>query len=184
MNAAARRLEPIAARNSPKLGFLRWQCRVRQLIARNRAGRPDDGIMPLVTLQGQTMPMGSIITILSKRPEHSKTPELQHLARQTHDPAKRREKALQLLCETYYQRADEFSDVLTATFEADSAGAKAIEAAGECVLNFEAYGQHFELACSVSRLAPDHWQHQATWWHNFLFKPEFAGRDHRARLHA
>lgn len=151
--------------------FLRWQCRVRQIAMRENMGRPDDAITPALTLPGETKPTGHIITVLSKAPPYSKTPELQHLFRRTHDPAQRREKAIQFFSETYYQKAREFSDILTATFPPGSPGAAAISAAGNCTLAFEAYGQRYDLLCKVWTLDKTDPLYQATWWHNMLFNP-------------
>lgn len=160
------------ATDSPlKAAFLRWQCRVRHLSMRDNHGRPDGGITPALTLPGETEPMGHIITVLNKAPLFSKTPELKHMVMRTNDPAQRRDKALQLLSETYYQKWKEFSDVLTATFPPESQGAVDIEAAGGCTLTFEAYNQRFDLNCKVRRLGSAEPLYQATWWHNILFNP-------------
>jgi hypothetical protein len=154
-----------------KRGFLRWQCRVRQLMMREERGRPVPGIMPSVTLEGETQPLGHIITVLSKLERHSKTPELRHIAQRTHDPAQRREAALTLLGEFHYQKPEEFSDLLTATFPPGSPGAARIRASGTCVLGFDAYRQRFELRARVWQLTPRHAAWAATWWHNLLFNP-------------
>ena len=152
--------------------FLKWQCHVRQIAMREREGRPDDAVMPALTLHGENAPMGHIITVMSKLPVHSKTPELKHMAKRTHDPAQRREKALQFFSETYYQKGREFSDVLTATFPGDSPGAAKIRSAGHVTLTFEAYNQRFDLACKVWKLAKRNPLWEATWWHNHLFNPD------------
>lgn len=151
--------------------FLRWQCRVRQMAMRELRGRPGDAVTPALTLPGQAEPMGHVITVLNKAPAHSKTPELMHMVKRTQDPAQRREKALEYFSETYFQKAQEFSDILTATFPPGSPGAAAIREAGACRLDFEAYAQRFSLECRVWRLAPKHPLHEATWWHNLLFNP-------------
>jgi len=151
--------------------FFRWQCRVRQIAMRENEGKPTDGMMPAVTLANSVEPLGHIITIITKTSAYSKTPEMQHLARQTKDPAQRREKALQLLSETYYQKAAEFSDVLTASFPPGSPGAKNIIEAEVCGLVFEAFGQRYDLHCRVGELDRTSELFQATWWHNNLFNP-------------
>lgn len=157
-----------------RMGFLRWQCRVRQIAMRESEGRPDGGIMPDVVLPGEVEPMGAIITVMNKAPAYSVTPELQHMAARTNDPAQRRQQAIEFLSASYYQKAAEFSDILTATFAPGSAGAEKIHAAGRCTLIFEAYGQRFELDCKVWRLAPNNLLHQATIAHNMLFNPMLA----------
>lgn len=151
--------------------FLRWQCRVRQMSMRDNEGRPDEAIMPDVFLEGQDDAMGAVITVMNKAPGYSVTAELQHMAAKTNDPAQRRENALRFLSAAYYQKADEFSDILTATFPPGSPGAAQIHEAGHCRLVFEAYAQKFDLQCKVWRLAPHNLLHQATMAHNILFNP-------------
>ena len=152
--------------------FLGWQCRVRQMNMRDHLGRPDDSVMPAVTLAGETEPMGHIVTVFSKWGAHSKVPELKHMVKQTYDPAQRREKALTYFSSTYYQKGREFSDTLSATFLPDSAGAAKLIDAGACSLKFEAYSQQYNLECKVTRLSKNHPLYQSTWWHNLLFNPE------------
>lgn len=154
-----------------KFAFLKWQCRVRQIAARDNQGRPDDAITPAVYLDGSSEPLGHIITILNKKPDHSLTPELTHITRQTNDPAQRRDKALQFLSATYYQKHREFSDLLTATFPPKSPVAAQIRNAKTCKLVYDAYAQRFDLLCNVWRLAAHNPLFQATLAHNQLFNP-------------
>lgn len=154
-----------------KDAFLRWQCRVRQIAMRDNAGRPDDSFMPDIFLNGEEEVYGSVITLLNKAPAHSLTAEMKFMAEKTHDPAQRREQAMTFLSSTYYQKHREFSDILTATFQPDSAGAKEIRAAKSCVLKFAAYGQTFDLSCKVWRLAGHNPLFAATIAHNRLFNP-------------
>jgi hypothetical protein len=154
--------------------FMRWQCRVRQIMMREGRGRPDAAITPALTLPGDTEPMGHIVTVMSKAPQYSKTPEMRHMARKTNDPAQRREAALTFFSEYYYQRAAEFSDILAATFPPGSPGAARIREAGHATLTYHAYNQRFDLACRVWTLAPHNPLHQATYWHNLLFNPGLA----------
>lgn len=151
--------------------FVQWQCRVRQIAMRKNDGRPDDAIMPTVTLCGTDMPLGHIITVFCKAPAFSKTPELRHLAQRTCDQAERREKAIQYLSSTYYQRPREFSDTLTATFLPQSSAAAALSGADYCWLRFDAYGQRYDLHCNATSLPHGDPLYQATWWHNLLFNP-------------
>jgi hypothetical protein len=154
--------------------FLRWQCRVRQMMMRDEQGRPSAGIVPALTLPGATEPLGHIITVMSKSPQFSKTPEMRHMARKTNDPAQRREAALAFFSEYYYQKPAEFSDILTATFPAGSPGAAKIREAGRAVLTFDAYAQRFVLDCRVWKLAEHNPLYQSTYWHNLLFNPGLA----------
>jgi hypothetical protein len=165
------RLDPSREGRALRDRFLRWQCRVRQTSMRESMGRPDDGVIAALTLPGEDEPLGHVITVLSRQEAYSKLPELRHICRRTNDPAQRRTQALQLLSETYYQRHDEFSDVLTATFPPNSAGAARLESAGECRLAFEAYGHRFDLQCTLLRLRHSDPLRDATWVHNSIFNP-------------
>ena len=152
-------------------GFLRWQCRIRQMSMRDEQGRPGDGVMPAVTLAGESEPLGHIITVLNKMPGQAITPELRHMAQKTNDPAQIRESALRLFSETYYQKGETFTDMLTATFPSGSPGARQIREAERCTLTFEAYRQRYDLSCRVWSLAEKNPIFQATYWHNYLFNP-------------
>lgn len=151
--------------------FLRWQCRVRQMAMRDLDGRPDDGIMPAVFLPGTDRPLGHVITILNKSPGYSLVAELIHMAKKTNDPAQRRDQAIQFFSSAYFQKAGEFSDILTATFPPGSAGAAAMHEADHVRLVFDAFAQRFYLRCKVWRLAPHNPLHQSTIAHNQLFNP-------------
>ncbi len=173
--SAATQVVGDARQDSPlRDAFMRWQCRVRQIAMRENSGQPDDAITPAVFLPSSAEPLGHIITVLCKTPAYSKTPELHHIFKRTNEPAQRREMALRFFSETHYQKHREFSDMVTATFLPDSSMAEALIDAGSCRLVFDAYGQRFELGCSVTRLQPSHPSHQATKSHNLLFNPNFS----------
>ena len=156
-------------------GFLRWQCRIRQIAMRSHDGRPTSGMTPLVSSADRSTPIASVITVLCKRPEHSVTMELRHMARRTHDPAERRESALKFLAERYYQSSREFSDILTASFPPDSGTAAALLEHRKCRLAFEQFSQRFDVHCTVRRLSPNNPLREATFWHNLLFNPRLSG---------
>lgn len=160
-----------SANEALKRYFMQWQCRLRQIVMREREGKPDESIMPALLLDGQSEPMGHIITLICKSAPYSKVPELKHISRKTNDPADRRKTALTLFSETYYQKATEFSDILTSTFQPESEGAARIRRAGHVHLLFDAYQQQFSLPCKVWRLSQHNPLWQATYWHNLLFNP-------------
>ncbi len=157
---------------SERDSFMKWQCRVRQLAMRQRHGRPDEAVSPSVSLPGLGGTVGPIFTVLNRVPEHSMTPELDHITARTHDPAERLEQAVRFLSAGYYQRHREFSDILTATFQPGSATAARILAAEGCVvLNFNAYCQRYDISCRAYRLDRSDPLHRSTLAHNRLFNP-------------
>ena len=151
--------------------FLKWQCRVRQMAMRATGGRPDAAIRPAVVLPDGSAP-GRITTILLKRPAFSVTPEFRHMASRTHDPAERREAAVRFLSASHYQRAEEFSDELAATFAPGAAFVEAIIGSKCCRLVFDAFSQRFDLACSVRLHGAHDPFREAAFWHNRLFNSE------------
>ncbi len=158
--------------NPLKTEFIKWQCRVRQMAMRENNGMPDDGIMPLLFFDFLREPLGSIITIMHKLPQYSIIAELSYMAKKTFDPAQRRESATKLLAANYYQKHDQFSDNLTATFLPNSEGASKIVSEKSCILVFEAFSKRFEISCKVSQLFEKHYLYQSTIAHNQLFNPK------------
>ena len=149
--------------------FLLWQCRVRQEAMREHGGRPNDGMIPHVFIPGEEDALCRMITVLCRRDQFSVTPELAHIARSTSDPAQRLEKAVRFFSSAYFQRAGEFSDVITATFARGSSTSGLLLKAAVCRLVFDAFSQRFDLTCTVRRLTSDDSLHAATYWHNLLF---------------
>ena len=149
--------------------FLKWQCRVRQSAMRENAGQPDDGIMPMIKLKNSESPLGSIITLIHKRPQFSVTAEFTHMVKKTMDLAQRRDQAVRFLSSAYYQKYAEFSDILTATFEPHSIGANKIVQSGTCILMFDAFSQRYDIKCGVRRLNVDNLYYKSTIAHNSLF---------------
>ncbi len=174
MQSSTARLLGIADAHPLRDAFLRWQCRVRQMMMRDEMGRPGDAVMPSLTLAGAAAPMGHIITVLSKLPGYSVVPEMRHMVQRTQDPAAVRDAALKFLSAGHFQKAAEFSDILTATFPPGSDGAQTIRRAERCTLTFEAFSQRYDLACRVWKLTTKNPLWQATYWHNALFNPSLS----------
>jgi len=152
--------------------FVGWQCRIRADAMRRRAGQPSPGVRPRVLSAAGEELAPAVTTLLVRRENESFAPEFRHLARRTHDPRDRREAALALLAERYYQHARDFSDVLTATFAAGSKLAADLQRAARCVLAFDQDSQRYDLPCSVVLLGLDDPRRDETWWHNALFNPQ------------
>ena len=149
--------------------FLGWQCRLRQLSAREGDGRPTEGMRPELEVDGR--PLGRITVVLNRRPEHALLAELRFIVQRTQEPLERWEAAMRLFQGIYFQQPRLFTDELTALFAPDSALASATAARGACTLRFAQFAQRYELPCAGRLLSPDDPLHAATWWHNALFNP-------------
>ncbi len=151
--------------------FLGWQCRIRQHAVRQEGGRPSPGMRPRV-LNGAGALLAEAITVLIvPRDATEATNRFRHVARRTHDPAERFQKAIEHLSEAYFQRPREFADQMTGLFGPRSELAPTLLRSARCLLEFTQFSQSYRIPCAVAELSPDQpaWQH--TYWHNFLFNP-------------
>lgn len=149
--------------------FLRWQCRARQKAVRMDDGRPSLPMRPRPIVEQQAL--ARVTVLINKRAPYAMTPEFRHLVLRTQDPRSRHESGLQMLAADYYQRANEFSDCMTALFGPDSFLVDQIVRASVCALEFGQPRQYYLIPCSVENLSEHEPAFQATYWHNRLFNP-------------
>jgi len=151
--------------------FIAWQCRVRQLAARQNAGQPLPGMLPRVLDAAGNELSPGIVTLLARRAPAESTAAFRFAFQRTQDPRNRYASALEMLAGTYLQNPHDFSGVLTALFAPGSRLATRLVAQGTCILEFAAFEQGIVMPCRVAQLAraDAHWQ--ATYWHNHLFNP-------------
>jgi hypothetical protein len=162
-------LEPAAAALRDE--FVGWQCRLRQLAARQAGGRPMPGMRPRVlSPAGAEIADGIVVLIVEKAPGAS-TAQMRFQYEKTQDPIERYDKALDFLSAGYFQQPRNFSDVMTALFGGRSPTSAALLNHGDCVLEFQQFSQAYRVPCKVTELAASHPFHQATLWHNRLFNP-------------
>jgi len=152
--------------------FLGWQCRLRQLAARQNGGRPSAGMRPRVTSREGTELSPGIVTLIVETDPSESTQLFRYQYLRTQDPNERYDGMLEILRGSYFQEPARFSDRITALFGPDSQLAAVLLNAGQCVLEFEQYLQGYRIPCAVARLAESHAFHQATLWHNRMFNPQ------------
>jgi hypothetical protein len=158
-----------AAAQALRAEFIGWQCRLRQLAARQDGGRPSAGMRPRVTTtEGDELAAAVVVLISELEPENS-TQQFKYQFLRTNDPNERYDKVLEFLQGPYFQQPAAFSDVLTALFAPGSELAAQLLDRGRCVLEFEQFSHGYRIPCTVTRLSPTHARHQATYWHNRLF---------------
>jgi hypothetical protein len=112
------------------------------------------------------------ITVLVVEAEpHDSTTLFRFQYLKTPDPIERYDKALEILSAGYFQQPRNFSDVMTALFDPQSAIVARLLQHGRCILEFREYAQAWRVPCAVAELAADSDLYQATYWHNHLFNP-------------
>ena len=152
------------------LGFLGWQCRLRQMAVRQADGRPTSGMRPHLTLADGTA-AGPVTVLICKAESREAVAQFRHMVRKTHDPAERYQAAQRYLAAAYYQRPQEFDQRLTALFGSESPLVARLLKDGTCRLDFAQYSQRFSLPCRIDRLTAQEALYQATYWHNSLYNP-------------
>jgi hypothetical protein len=151
--------------------FLDWQCRLRQLSARQAGGRPAAGMRPrLLSPRGDELATAIVVLIVEEDPADS-TALFRHQYLKTNDPIERYEKIVEILAASYFRHPTAFSDVMTALFGPDSTVAAALLNHGGGILEFGQYAQAYRLPCKVAELATDDPFFQVTYWHNRMFNP-------------
>ena len=149
--------------------FLGWQCRIRQLAAREAGGRPSPGMRPRVLGRGgEELSPGLVTLIVETEPQES-TELFRYQYLRTQDPNERYDSMLGILQGSYFQNPDRFSDLMTALFGSESALVARLLEDEWCVLEFEQYTQCYRVPCAVSRLVESSLFHPATLWHNRMF---------------
>jgi hypothetical protein len=152
--------------------FIAWQCRLRQMAARQDGGRPSSGMRPrVVDVAGQHELSPGIATLIVESEPEQSTQLFCYQYLRTLDPNERYDKVLEILQGSYFQEPARFSDLLTALFAPRSALAAQLADKRYCVLEFEQYSQAYRIPCAVERLTERHAHYQATYWHNRLFNP-------------
>lgn len=158
-----------AAAQALRAEFIGWQCRLRQLAARQDGGRPSAGMRPRITTPEGDELTAAVTVLISETEPDNTTQQFKFQVLKTQDANERYDKVLEFLQGGYFQEPVRFSDMLTALFAQGSELAARLLSDQRCVLEFEQYSQSYRIPCAVTRLPAAHARHQATYWHNRLF---------------
>lgn len=151
--------------------FLGWQCRVRQLAARQFAGRPTDGMRPRALDPSGTVLAEALTVLIVPIEAEEHTTFFRFQSQRTNDPKAVYKKGLEYLQERYFQAPGGFRDEMTALFQPGSTLARSILAASDLVLEFEEYSQTFKMICMARKLPARDPAYRLTLWHNRMFNP-------------
>ena len=152
-----------------KAQFLAWQCRIRQMAARQHGGRPSPGMCPRVFNPSGEVIVPAMTTLIIPAEPYPSTAFFRFQVQKTPDPRKVYESALNYLQSEHFSSAAEFSDEMTALFAPGSKVAAELVKARQCLLEFTQYSQTWRLTCEARRLASRSPERQATLWHNRAF---------------
>ena len=82
--------------------FVAWQCRIRQLAARQEGGRPTSGMRPrAMNRNGDELSAGIVTLMVESEPAHS-TQLFRYQYLRTHDPVERYDNMLEILQGSYF----------------------------------------------------------------------------------
>lgn len=151
--------------------FLAWQCRIRQIAMREHGGRPSPGMRPrLLDRTGREL-IPALTVLLLPRELSESTALFRFQVMRSPDPRDVYQRALQFLQSDFFQRPEEFSDLLLAILPEGSEVAATLDAHSACSLDFEQFSQSWLLPASAHILEADDPAREAAIWHNRLFNP-------------
>ncbi len=154
--------------------FISWQCRIRQISARDYGGQPLSGMRPRVSRKNGGILLPAMTTLLIPHDCAESTAYFMFQIQKTADPAAAREAGVKYLAGGFFQLPELFSDRLTAVFGGASEPLVAIAKCKEVVLDFEQYSQSFRMFCKVATLRPVDPMREASLWQARIFNPAIA----------
>ena len=151
--------------------FLGWQCRIRQISARDHGGKPLPGMQPRVlSRNGDELLEAMTVLLVPLLPDESLA-FFRFQVQRTNEPRQAYETGLRYLSSGYYQEPERFADTMTAVFAASSLMARRLLKIRECLLAFEQSAQRYTMFCAVRRLARGDAAREVTLSHNRMFNP-------------
>jgi len=154
-----------------KSEFIGWQCRIRQISARDYAGQPMEAMHPRVSSRkGEVLLPAMMILMVPEDPMPSLA-FLRFQVQKTAEHQKARDASVKYLAGDFYQLPELFVDEMTAVFGEGSALAERLVRAKEVVLDFEQYSQSYRMFCKVRKLGPKDESREFSLWHTRIFNP-------------
>lgn len=151
--------------------FLAWQCRIRQMSARDYDGQPMPAMRPRVsTRKGEVLVPAMAVLLIPEDPAHS-TAFFRFQVQKTNEHQKARDSGIKYLAADFYQLPELFADEMTAVFGPGSPTAQTLLRAKEVLLDFEQYTQSYRMFCKVRRLPARSAARDSSLWQTRLFNP-------------
>ncbi len=154
-----------------RLAFFGWQCRIRQIAARDYDGQPMPAMQPRVsTRKGQIVLPAMAILLVPEEPEPS-TAFFRFQVQKNNEVQKAREAGTKYMAGDFYQQPELFAGEMTAVFGVASQVAATLLKAKVVVLDFEQYSQSYRMFCRVRKLAAKAEARESSLWQTRLFNP-------------
>jgi hypothetical protein len=151
--------------------FIAWQCRIRQLSARDYGGQPLPAMCPRVSRKNGEILLPAMNTLLVPEHADASTAFFKFQTQKSPDPQQVREAVLKYLSGGFYQEPELFSDRLTAVFGVASGFASLAAKQKEVVLDYEQYSQSYRMFCKVAVLKEKDTTRNASLWQARIFNP-------------
>ena len=154
-----------------RLAFFGWQCRIRQMAARDHDGQPMPAMQPRVsTRKGEIILPAMVILLVPEEPEPS-TAFFRFQVQKSNEAQRVREAGTKYMAAEFYQLPELFAGEMTAVFGVASPVAEALVKSKDVVLDFEQYSQSYRMFCKVRRLAAKDVARESSLWQTRLFNP-------------
>jgi hypothetical protein len=151
--------------------FMGWQCRIRQISAREYGGQPLSAMRPRVlTKKGEVILPAMNLLIIPSEPSES-TAYFRFQVQKNWEHQRAREAGIKFMAAEYFQLPELFSEEMTAVFGASSDVAARLLKTKEVLLDFEQFSQSFRMFCKVRRMKDGSPAREASLWQSRLFNP-------------
>jgi hypothetical protein len=151
--------------------FMGWQCRIRQISAREYGGQPLAAMRPRVsTKKGEVILPAMNLLIVPVAPAES-TAYFRFQVQKNWEHQRARDAGIKFMAAEYFQLPELFSEEMTAVFGAASDVAARLLKTKEVLLDFEQFSQSFRMFCKVRRLRDGAEARESSLWQSRLFNP-------------
>ncbi len=157
------------AKDGLRAPFIGWQCRIRQMSARDYGGQPMAAMHPRVSSRKGEVIVPAMMTLLVPEDTAPAMAFLRFQVQKTHERERTRDSSVKYLGGDFFQLPELFADEMTAVFGAQSDLAERLLKLKEVLLDFEQYSQAFRMFCKVRRLKPKEPARDFSLWHARVF---------------
>ena len=154
-----------------RVSFIGWQCRIRQISARDYAGQPLPGMTPRVTARNGELLLPAMNAMLGPEEAAPSTAYFKFQVQKTIEPERARDSGVSYLAADFYQLPELFSDEMTAVFATGSASAASLLRRKEVLLDFDQYSQSYRMFAKVRRLPVREEAREFSLWLARIFNP-------------